>query len=100
VLIAETGLLAIVPDAAKPKLFHGVDFACYRARAICATCDEKQIWINAGESGTTYERNLSTSDNPNQPLSPQYPKSLQIQPEQFQQVPTPDRMRSDTTCSA
>jgi len=41
--------------------------------------DKIQIWINAGESGTIYERNLATSDNPDQPLS----KSLQIQTEWF-----------------
>src|SRR5713226_455744 len=48
-----------------------------------------------GESGTTYEINLSTSDNPDQSVVISYiPKSLQVQAERARQVPALDLMRS------
>ena len=41
-----------------------------------------------GESGTTYEINLSTSDNPDQTVVISYiPKQLQVQAERARQVP-------------
>ena len=48
-----------------------------------------------GESGTTYEINLSTSDNPDQTVVISHiPKSLQAQAERAGQVPALDLMRS------
>ena len=48
-----------------------------------------------GESGTTYEMNLSTSDNPNPTVVIAHiPKSLQAQVERAGQVPALDLMRS------
>ena len=48
-----------------------------------------------GESGTTYEINLSTSDNPDQTVVISYIlKQLQAQAEQARQVPALDLMRS------
>ena len=48
-----------------------------------------------GESGTTYELNLSTSDNPDPSVVISYiPKSLLAQAEQAKQVPALDLMRS------
>jgi TraK protein len=48
-----------------------------------------------GESGTTYEINLSTSDNPDQTVVISHiPKSFQAQAERAGQVPALDLMRS------
>ena len=48
-----------------------------------------------GESGTTYELNLSVSDNPDQTVVISYiPKQLQSQAEQAKQVPALDLLRS------
>jgi hypothetical protein len=48
-----------------------------------------------GESGTTYEINLSTSENPDQTVVISHvPKSIQAQTEQARQVPALDLMRS------
>ncbi len=48
-----------------------------------------------GESGTTYELNLATSDNPDQTVVISYlPKSLQVQAERAGKVPALDLMRS------
>jgi TraK protein len=48
-----------------------------------------------GESGTTYEINLSTSDNPDSTVVISYiPKQLQVQAERARQVPALDLMRS------
>jgi hypothetical protein len=48
-----------------------------------------------GESGTAYEINLSTSDNPDQTVVISHiVKSLQVQAEQARQVPALDLMRS------
>jgi len=48
-----------------------------------------------GESGTTYEINLSTSDNPDQTVVISYlPKQLQVQAERAGKVPALDLMRS------
>lgn len=48
-----------------------------------------------GESGTTYELNLSTSDNPDQTIVISYiPKQLQAQAERAHEVPALDLMRS------
>jgi hypothetical protein len=48
-----------------------------------------------GESGTTYEMNLSTSGNPDQTVVISHiPKSLRAQAEQARQVPALDLMRS------
>ena len=51
--------------------------------------------FGVGESGTTYEINLSTSDNPDQTVViSSISKSLQVQAEQAGQVPALDLMRS------
>jgi hypothetical protein len=48
-----------------------------------------------GESGTTYELNLSTSDNPDQTIVISYiPKQLQAQAERAREMPALDLMRS------
>src|SRR6266542_6021535 len=48
-----------------------------------------------GESGTTYEIDLSTSDNPDPTVVIAHiPKSLQVQAERARQVPALDLMRS------
>ncbi|MGH7771235.1 MAG: TraK domain-containing protein, partial [Candidatus Binatia bacterium] len=48
-----------------------------------------------GESGTTYEINLSASDGPDQTVVISFiPKSLQVQAERARQVPALDLMRS------
>ncbi len=48
-----------------------------------------------GESGTTYEINLSTSDNPDQNVVISYlPKSLHVQADRARQAPALDLMRS------
>jgi hypothetical protein len=48
-----------------------------------------------GESGTAYEINLSTSDNPDQTvLISSIPKSFQVHAEQARQVPALDLLRS------
>jgi hypothetical protein len=48
-----------------------------------------------GDSGTTYEINLSTSDNPDQTVViSSIPNSVQAQTEQARQVPALDLMRS------
>jgi hypothetical protein len=48
-----------------------------------------------GESGTTYELNLSTSDNPDQTVVISYlPKSLQVAAERASKVPALDLLRS------
>jgi TraK protein len=48
-----------------------------------------------GESGTTYEINLSTSDNPDQTVVISHiPKQLQIQAERADRVPALDLLRS------
>ena len=48
-----------------------------------------------GESGTTYEINLSTSDSPDQTVVISYlPKSLQVEAERARQVPALDLVRS------
>jgi TraK protein len=69
--------------------------------------EEKSLYIQAlvpevedtlfavGESGTTYEINLSTTDSPDQTVVISYiPKQLQAQTERAQQVPALDLMRS------
>ena len=49
----------------------------------------------SGESGTTYEINLSTSDNPDRTVVISHiPKSLQVEAERARQVPALDLMRS------
>jgi len=74
---------------------------------IAAEKEDKSLYVRAlvpevedtlfvvGESGTTYEINLSTSDNPDQTVVISYlPKSLHVQAEQARQVPALDLMRS------
>jgi hypothetical protein len=57
--------------------------------------DVQDALFVVGESGTTYEINLSTSDNPDQTVVISYlPKSLQVAAEQARQVPALDLMRS------
>jgi len=74
---------------------------------IAVEREEKSLYVRAlapevedalfvvGESGTTYELNLSTSDNPDQTIVISYiPKQFQIQAEQASKVPALDLMRS------
>jgi hypothetical protein len=59
------------------------------------TPDVQDALFVVGESGTTYEINLSTSDSPDQTVVISHvPKSLQVQAEQARQVPALDLMRS------
>ena len=73
---------------------------------IAVEREEKSLYIRAlspdiedalfvvGESGTTYEINLSTSDNPDQTVVISHiVKSLQVQAERVRQVPALDLMR-------
>jgi TraK protein len=73
---------------------------------IAAEKEDRSLYIRAlapevedtlfvvGESGTAYEINLSTSDNPDQTVViSSVPKSLQVQAEQARQVPALDLMR-------
>jgi hypothetical protein len=75
---------------------------------IAAEREEKSLYVRAlapdiedalyvvGESGTTYEINLSTSDSPDQTVVITHiPKSL-VQAERARQVPALDLMSSDT----
>ena len=74
---------------------------------IAVEREEKSLYVRAlapgtedtlfvvGESGTTYELNLSTSDNPDQTIVISYiPKQLQAQAERAREVPALDLMRS------
>src|SRR5215510_16290179 len=74
---------------------------------IAVEKEEKSLYLRAlapeledtlfvvGESGTTYEINLSTSDNPDQTVViSSIPKSLQATAERAGQVPVLDLMRS------
>jgi TraK protein len=62
-------------------------------RALAPDVDDALFVV--GESGTTYELNLSVSDNPDQTIIISYvPKSLQTQTDQARQVPALDLMRS------
>ena len=74
---------------------------------IAVEKEDKSLYIRAlapevqdslfavGESGTTYEINLSTSDNPDPTVVIAHiPKSLQVQAERARQVPALDLMRS------
>ena len=74
---------------------------------IAVEREEKSLYVRAlvpdvedtlfavGESGTTYELNLSTSDNPDQTVVIFHlPKLLQIQAERARQVPALDLLRS------
>ncbi len=57
--------------------------------------DTQDTLFVVGESGTTYEINLSTSDKPDQTvLIFHTPKSLEVQDEKARQVPALDLMRS------
>jgi TraK protein len=57
--------------------------------------DVEDTLFVVGQSGTTYEINLSTSDNPDQTVViSNIPKSLQAQAERARQVPALDLMRS------
>jgi hypothetical protein len=74
---------------------------------IAVEREEKLLYVRAlapdiedtlfvvGESGTTYELKLSTSDNPDQSIVISYfPKVLHVQAERARQVPALDLMRS------
>jgi len=74
---------------------------------IAVEKEERSLYIRAlapevedslfavGESGTTYEINLSTSDNPDQTVVISYiPKSLQVQADHAGKVPALDLMRA------
>ncbi len=57
--------------------------------------DTEDTLFVVGESGTTYEINLSTSDKPDQTvLISHTPKSLEVQEQKARQVPALDLMRS------
>lgn len=57
--------------------------------------DTQDTLFVVGESGTTYEVNLSTSDKPDQTvLISHTPRSLEVQVERARQVPALDLMRS------
>ena len=74
---------------------------------IAVEKDDRSLYIRAlvlevkdtlfavGESGTTYEVNLSTSDSPDQTVVISHiPKSLQVEAERARQVPALDLLRS------
>jgi hypothetical protein len=62
-------------------------------RALAPAIDDALFVV--GDSGTTYEINLSTADNPDQTVViSSIPKSVQAQAEQARQVPALDLMRS------
>jgi len=74
---------------------------------IAVEKEEKSLYVRAlapdaqdtlfvvGESGTTYEINLSVSDNPDQSVVIAYiPRSLQAQADRAEKVPALDLMRS------
>ena len=62
-------------------------------RALAPDVDDALFVV--GESGTTYELNLSVSDNPDQTVViSSITKSLLTQAEQAKQVPALDLMRS------
>lgn len=62
-------------------------------RALAPDVDDALFVV--GESGTTYELNLSVSDNPDQTVVISHiPKSLQVQAERARQVPALDLLRS------
>ena len=74
---------------------------------IAAEREEKSLYVRAlapevadtlfvvGESGTAYEINLSTSDNPDQTVViSHFPKSVHAQAERARQVPALDLLRS------
>ncbi|HJZ13119.1 MAG TPA: type-F conjugative transfer system secretin TraK, partial [Acidobacteriota bacterium] len=74
---------------------------------IAVEREEKSLYVRAlapdvedtlfvvGESGTTYEFNLSVSDNPDQTVViSHFPKSVQAQAERARQVPALDLVRS------
>ena len=62
-------------------------------RALAPDVDDALFVV--GESGTTYELSLSTSDNPDPTVVISYiPKSLQVQAERARQVPALDLLRS------
>jgi len=57
--------------------------------------DTEDTLFVVGESGTTYEINLSTSEKPDQTvLISHTPKSLEVQDEKAHQIPALDLMRS------
>ena len=57
--------------------------------------DVQDALFVVGDSGTTYEINLSASENPDQTIVISHiPKSVQVQAEQARQVPALDLMRS------
>jgi hypothetical protein len=57
--------------------------------------DAQDTLFVVGESGTTYEINLSVSDSPDQSVAIAYiPKSLQAQADRAEKVPALDLMRS------
>ena len=57
--------------------------------------DFAHVLFVVGGSGTTYEIDLSTSDNPDQTVViPYIPQSLQFQADQARKVPALDLMRS------
>jgi hypothetical protein len=57
--------------------------------------DVEDALFVVGDSGTTYEIKLSTSENPDQTVViSSVPKSIQVQAEQARQVPALDLMRS------
>ena len=57
--------------------------------------DVEDLLFVVGESGTTYEINLSTSDNPDQTVVISHiPRSLQIQAERAAKVPAVDLLQS------
>jgi hypothetical protein len=62
-------------------------------RALASDIEDALFVV--GDSGTTYEINLSTSDNPDQTVVISHiAKSIQVQAEQARQVPALDLMRS------
>ena len=88
--------------------FHEVLRSVFLSRSdIAVEKEDRSLYVRAltpdvedtlfvvGESGTTYELNLSVSDNPDPTVVISYiPKQLQIQGERASKVPALDLMRS------
>jgi TraK protein len=87
------------PEALRSAFLSRTDIAVERedrslfVRALAPEVEDTLFGV--GESGTTYEINLSTTDNPDQTVViSSIPKSFQAQAERAGQVPALDLMRS------
>jgi TraK protein len=87
------------PEALRSAFLSRTDIAVERedrslfVRALAPEVEDTLFVV--GESGTTYELNLSASDNPDQTVLISYlPKQLQVQAERAGKVPALDLIRS------